>query len=172
MESILVFIVSIALVIISVVTMTMNMMKSTAQLSSTLKAVEQKASVVQRTDIVAISNQSYQGGILHLTVQNEGQVDLNDFNRWDVIAEEQDGSSHYLDYSSSYPPGITQWAVRGIYVAPDVPEAFDLNILNPGEQLVVGLSPDGIIENGETIKITLSTGDGVTSQCYITNQVP
>jgi hypothetical protein len=172
MESVLIFIVSIALVIVSVVTMAMNLMQNTAHLSSTWKVMEQRARVVQRTAIVGISPPNYQGGIIDLTVNNEGQVDLNDFSHWDIIAEEQDGSSHYLTYAPNYPPASNQWALKGIFVAENDPEAFDINIFNPGEMVVLGIHPDGIIEVGNTIKITISTADGITSQCYVTQQAP
>jgi hypothetical protein len=168
MESILVFMVSIAVIIVSVVTMTMNTIQSTARLSSTWKEMEQRASTIQRTAIVALSPANYQGGTIDVTVKNEGQVNINDFAHWDVIIEEQDGNSFYLTYSPSYPPGTNQWAVKGMYITDGAPETFDLNILNPGEQVVVGIDPEGIIEAGKSIKITLSTASGITSQCYVT----
>ncbi len=170
MESVLVVLVSIALIIVSVVTMTMNTIQNTARLSSTWKAMEQKASSIQRTAIVSVPPQNYHGGVIDLIIKNEGQVNIHDFAQWDVIVEKQDGSSNYLNYSVSYPPGDHTWAIKGIFVSDNVPEAFDINILNPGEQLVVSINPDGIIDSGQTIKITLSTANGITAQCYVTEQ--
>jgi hypothetical protein len=172
MESVLVFLVSIALVIVSAVTMTMSTIQSTAKLSSTWKALEQRSSTIQRTSIVALSPENYHGGTIDIVVKNEGQVNINDFSHWDLIAEEQDGSSHYLTFTSNYPPASNQWAIKGIYVAENVPEAFDINIFNPGEQVVAGVNPSGIIDAGNTIKITMATAEGITSQCYVTQQTP
>jgi hypothetical protein len=170
MESILVFMISIAVIIVSVVTMTMNTIQSTARLSSTWKNLEQRASTVQRTAIVSVPPQSYNGGIIELAVKNEGQVNIHDFSHWDVIVEEQNGSSHYLTFVPAYPPASGAWAVKGIFVTENVPEAFDITILNPGEQVAIGINPDGLIDVGQTIKVTFSTAEGVTSQCYITQQ--
>lgn len=172
MESVLVFLISIALIIVSTVTMTMNTLQATAKLSSAWKALEQQASNIQRTMIVSLPPGNYQGGIMEVTVKNEGQTNISDFAHWDVIVEGQDGNSHYLTYSTGYPPGVDQWAVKGIYISDNVPEEFDLNILNPGEQVVIGINPGGLIDIGQTIKLTLSTADGITSQCYITEQTP
>jgi hypothetical protein len=170
MESALVCFVSIALMIVSVVTMTMNTVQSTAKLSNTWKAMEQQANITRRTEIASLAPEKYYGGIIELTVKNEGQVNINDFVHWDVFIEEQDSSTNYMAYSPNYPPESNQWAVKGIYVTNNIPEAFDLNILNPGEQVVIGINPGEGVNTGKTLKVTLSTSDGITSQSYVTVQ--
>jgi len=170
MESILIFFVSLTLIIVSSVTMAMSTVNSTARLSESYKVMQTKTESARRTEIVSLPPQDYSGGTIDLTVKNEGQVNISDFGRWDVIIEEPAGNAAYLTYSASYPPGNNQWAVEGIYVVDDVSEVFDINILNPGEQAVIGIDPGEMLDPGETIKITLSTSDGVTSQCYVTRQ--
>jgi hypothetical protein len=171
MESMLVCLVSLALIIVSTVTMTMSTVNSAAKLSDAWKAMQEKTNSTRRTEIVSLSPDNYYGGTIDLIVKNEGQVSISDFKHWDVIVEGQGGSASYLTYSPKYPPDSHQWAVKGIFISENVPEAFDLNILNPGEMVIVGISPDGLIDTGETIKIVLSTADGVTSQCYVTEQI-
>ncbi len=172
MESALVYFVSIALLIVSTVTITMNTVHSAASLSDTWKSMEALSNNIRRTEIVAFPPENYYGGNIDLIVKNQGQMNICDFAHWDVIAEKHDTGTGYLAYSSSYPPGNTQWAVKGFYVSTNVPEVFDLNILNPGEQVAVGINPGAAINVGETLKITISTSDGVTSQCYVTRQAP
>ncbi len=75
-----------------------------------------------------------------------------------------------MAYSASDPPAAGQWAVQGIFISENVSEIFDLNVLNPGEQLTIGIDPGAAVDVGETLKITLATSDGVTSQCYLTRQ--
>jgi hypothetical protein len=75
-----------------------------------------------------------------------------------------------MDYSASYPAGTNQWALQGIYVSDNVPAVFDPNILDPGEEAVIAINPGAVITAGEMIKITLSTSNGVTAQCYVTAQ--
>jgi hypothetical protein len=172
MESALVCFVSIALMIVSVVTMTMNTLQSTARLSDTWKAMQEKANSIQRTTIVSLPPENYFGGNMELIVKNTGQMNISDFAHWDVIVEEQGAGAVYLTNSQSYPPGNNQWAVKAIYISNNVPEVFDPNVLNPGEQVVVGINPEAEIEEGESLKITLATSDGVTTQCYVTEQAP
>jgi hypothetical protein len=172
MESALICFVSIALMIVSMVTMTMNTVHSAAKLSDTWKVMEERANSIRRTEIVSLPPQNYYGGNVDLSVKNEGQVNISDFAHWDVIVEKPRASASYLVYSSSYPPGNGQWAVKGIYISDNVPEVFDLNVLDPGEQVVVEINPSAGINVGDTLKITLSTSDGVTSICYVTDKAP
>jgi len=172
MESILISIVSLALIIISTVTMTMNTVSSAAKLSESMKAMQAKMSLLQRTAIVSIPPQAYAGGPIELKVKNDGQVNLSDFSHWDVIVEDLANGTRYLTYSSDYPPADNQWAIRGIFMSDAVPEAFDTGVLNPGEQLVVALNPNPATPSGQPIKITVATGDGVTTQCFITGSTP
>jgi hypothetical protein len=170
MESALVCFISIALIIVSTVTMTFNTVSSAAKLSGTWKDMQEKANSIRRTEIVSLPPDNYSGGTIDLTVKNEGQVNIHNFACWDIIATGQDGNARYLTYSASYPPGDSQWAVKGIYISDNVPEVFDLNILNPAEQVVVGLNPNGVINEGQTIKVIVATAEGVTSQCFVTEQ--
>jgi hypothetical protein len=172
MESILVSLVSVALMIVTVVTMTMHSVQSAAKLSDTWKAMQERTSAIQRTNIVSVPPENYIGGEIELVVKNTGQTNISDFVHWDVIVEKQGSSAGDLAYSSSYPPEAEQWAVKGIYISDSVPEVFDPNVLNPGEQAVMAINPGGTMNPGETLKITLSTSDGVTSQCYVTEQAP
>ena len=170
MESILVCLVSIALLIVSVVTMTTNTVQSAVKLSDTWKDMQERSSVIQRTGIVSNPPEDYYGGSIELAVRNTGQVNISDFAYWDVIVEKQGASASYITYSPSYPPGVGQWTVKGIYISDNDPEVFDLNILNPGEEVVLVVSPGIEIDVGETFKITLATSDGITSQCYVTEK--
>jgi len=170
MESIFVCFVSLALIIISTVTMTMSTVNSAAKLADTWKSTQQRTNSIQRTEITSIPPANYSGGIIDLVVKNTGQENVIDFSHWDVIAEKVDSGASYFTYSATNPPGLNQWSVKGIYIADNVPETFDLNVLNPGEQAIIQINPDGMIDTGQTIKITLSTAGGVTSQCFVTQQ--
>ncbi len=168
MESILLSFVSLALIIISTVTMTMSSLSSAANLSDSWKAMEAKARILQGTRIVGVPPKHYSGGVIEITIKNEGQVNLGDFKHWDVFVEDRVGGIRYLTYSSSYPPGSNQWAIQGIYISDNTPEVFDINIFDPGEQLIMGLNPDPATPTGNPIKITVATNNGVTTQCFIT----
>ncbi len=172
METVLISLVSIALVIIGTVTMTLSAFTSAAKIADSVREMELAAADARRTEIVALPPASYSGGQIDLTISNDGQTDLGAMSQWDVIAQYQTGGGVYLTYSSSYPPGSDQWAVEGLYLSDNlsVSEIFDNGILNPGEtmKMSVNLSPE--IGVGETGRITVSTPNGVTSQCLVTRQ--
>ena len=172
MESILISLVSLALIIISSVTMTMNILSSTTKLTESWKEMQANAIRLQRTAIVSVPPQDYSGGPIKLTVKNEGQLNLSDFARWDVIIEDLVNGTRYLSYSSDYPPGGNQWAIQGMFISETVPEAFDIGVLNPGEQLLMDINPDPATPSDHPVKITVATGDGITTQCFVTESAP
>jgi len=128
--------------------------------------MEEQAGSIRRTEIAVVSG-NYTGGDIYLTVNNEGQTNLAEFAKWDVIAQ-YEGTSRYIDYTTDNPPGNNRWTVEGIYLPDGDPEVLDPNILNPGEkmQVVVDLDPE-IINYG---RITLSTPNGVTSEYLVRNK--
>ncbi len=168
MESILLSFVSLALIIISTVTLTMSTLNSSAKLSESWKVMQEKTNNLRKTEIVSIPPQTYTGGTIELKVKNTGQVNLSDFARWDVIVEDPVSGARYLTYSAVYPPANNQWANQGIYISDTAAEAFDIGVLNPGEQVVMVLNPEPPLKTGQPLKIIVATSDGVTTQCYIT----
>jgi hypothetical protein len=167
METLLVTLVSMALIIISTVTMTVSTFQSANKMADSWKMMEKQSSIIRRTDIAVLPPPDYQGGTIDLTVQNTGHTDLAEFAAWDVIFQYQSSSACYLTHAA-YPPAGNQWAVKGIYLSEGVPEVFEPNILNPGEYMVVSVNLNPGIGEGETGRVTVSTPVGVTSQCQVT----
>jgi hypothetical protein len=172
METILISLVCLALIVMSTVTMTISLFQSENGLVNSWKIAEAQASSMRQTEIAASAPQDYQGGAIDLEIENEGHVDLSDFPKWDVIVQYESGTIRYLTYTASYPPGNNQWTVKGIYVSDGSPEVFDQNILNPGESMIatINLSPE--IGQGEMVRVTVCTPNGITSQCYVTRRSP
>jgi hypothetical protein len=148
--------------------MTMTSFNSAAKLADSWKAMEAKNSIIQKTKIIGIPPENYAGGLIELTIVNEGQINLSDFAQWDVFVEDTSDGVRCLTYSANYPPESNQWAIKGIYISPNKLEIFDINIFDPGEQLLVVLNPDPAPSPGNPIKLKVATGDGVTAQCFIT----
>jgi hypothetical protein len=170
METILVSLVSLALIIISSVTMTISTMQSQNKVADSWKQMEAQSSNINRTDIMALPPLSYTGGVIDLTVKNDGQTNLDAFSKWDVIVQYQDGSVSYLTYTASYPPADNEWTVKGIYTSGETPEIFDPNVLDPGEQMIVSVMLNPAVGSGETCRITISTPNGVKSQTQVTGE--
>ena len=167
METALISIVSIALVIISTVTMTMGLFQSATGLAQSWQQMEQQAGNIRQTEISVVPPEEHKGGLIDLIVLNVGQTNLDDFPSWDVIAQHEGSNLEYIAYSENYPPGYNEWTVNGINITGNGPESFDTGILNPGEEmtLVINLWPE--IEKDEIARITITTPNGVISNCYV-----
>ncbi len=170
METALISLVSVALVIIATVTMMMTSLQSASTVTDSWRQIERQASSIRRTEIAAVPPENYSGGSVNLTVRNEGQVNVGNFPHWDVIAQYQAGGISYIAYTDNAIPGSNQWTVEGIYLSDNITinEVFDPNILNPGETMKMVINLDPEIGAGDTGRITLSTPNGVTSQCLVT----
>lgn len=170
METVMVSLVSTALVIITSVTMITSFFSSTNAMADSLKQMEQQANGIRRTEIAAVAPENYAGGAINLTIRNDGQANLDDFPRWDIIAQYQNGGGNYMVYTDSPTPGNNQWTVAGIFLSDNRSEVFDPNILNPGEQMNVLINLNPQLSEGETARITAATPNGVTAQCLLTRQ--
>ena len=170
METILVSLVSLALIIVSFVSMEINTLQSTNKIADSLKQAEAQSGELIRTNIMALPPAGYSGGAIELTVRNDGQTNLSEFTKWDVIVQYQTGDFSYLTYTPTYPANNGQWAVKGIYTANGSPETFDPGILDPGEQMVVSFYLDRNLDPGQSCEITVSTPNGVKSQTQVTGE--
>ncbi len=167
----MVSLVSMAMVILSTVIMTVSTFHSANKIADAWRTMEQISGSVARTEISAVPPEIYQGGPLEIVVENKGHTNLSDFPSWDVIVQYQSGASRYLAYAQ-YPPAPDQWAIKEIHVAGGQPEVFDLGILDPAELMTVSLNLAPGIAEGEMAKITISTSNGVTSQCFVARVSP
>jgi hypothetical protein len=166
MDTILVAVVVLALIIMSTLTMIVSVFQSANNLADSWQDMESQSSSIKDTGISATGN--YSGGLVDVAVQNAGGTNLYDYPNWDVIIQYQSGDAFHLPYAGAYPPGSGGWAIEGIFMAGGSPEVFNPNILDPGEIMIIAINPEMEIGIGETVRIVISTPNGVTSQCFIT----
>ncbi len=168
MDTILVAVIILVLVIMSILTMTVSVFHSANNLTDAWQSMQAQSISVSETAISALVSGNYTGGLINVSVQNEGRTNLYDYAGWDVIIQYQYGNASHLSYAATYPPGSGEWAIEGIFMANESPEVFDPNILDPGEVMIVTIYPEREIGTGETARIVISTPNGVTSQCFVT----
>jgi hypothetical protein len=167
MDTILVAVISLALIIVSTLTITFSLFQSAHSLTDAWKNMDAKSTSIRETEISA-SAASYAGGLINISVVNEGMTNLYEYSKWDAIIQYQSGATSYLSYSETSPPGSGEWAIKGIYMDDMSPEVFDPNILNPEELMIIEINPDTVIGVGETARIVISTPNGVIAQCFVT----
>jgi hypothetical protein len=167
METILISLVSMALIIVASVTMAISTLRSSSQIADSWKQMETKSGNISRTDIAAVPPSNYDGGAIEVTVKNDGQTNLSDYDKWDVIVQYESGGVIYLPHNPVYPAGSNQWAIKGIYASGEIPEIFDRNVLNPGEEMVISLILSPELSAGQACRITIATSNGIKSQTQV-----
>lgn len=170
MESLFVSLISVALVVVATVTMTMSLFTSVVNVTDSWRKIEARSELMLHTSIRASPPASYNGGAIQLMVANNGEANLDNFDKWDVIVEYQSGQINYLAHTANPVPGTNEWTIAGIYLSTNtsMPEVFDIGILNSWETANIVLNVDPEIGTGESSRITVSTDNGITSQCMVT----
>lgn len=105
------------------------------------------------------------GSDLYLTVQNNGQVVLGEFDRWDIIVQYHGDSGYYvkwLPYNSSG-PADNEWTVEGIYFEGEA-ETIEPGRLNAGEEAELLAKLDPAVGVNTTNMAVVSTANGVTCE--------
>jgi archaellum component FlaF (FlaF/FlaG flagellin family) len=128
--------------------------------------------------VIGVVTDEEAGEGMTVTLRNEGDTRLTDFDQWDVFLEYYGPSGTYkirwLAYSEEIDP-TNAWTVSGIYAdaAAGIGERFEPGILNPGEEMVVriGLSPAIGLDTANRIAISATNGVG-TSTIFLRTPTP
>ncbi len=163
METIFVSLIAIVMLLLSTFFIVSTSMDSAENISQSLKYMDAQTSNRQLTAIDSVFV-GLQDTTVVISVANIGQQNLSDFPLWDVLVQKQDGAITRLAYTSSSPAG-EQWNISRIDMLNGAPEIFDPGILNPDEKAILHLNLNQPLQPGEIIRVTVVTGNGVTSQC-------
>ena len=165
METAIVSIICIALVVFGGMTMSQGFLTSVDTTTSSLEVMSNQSRNIMRTEITATAYSSAGvGEYLNIRVSNTGQTKLADFSKWDFIVQYYDDASIYhvtwLPYTEGV-PGVNQWHKTGIYLASGDPEAFEPNILNPGEEIRVQARLSPPFNKDDVNLAVISTQNGI-----------
>ena len=170
MENAIVSLFCIALILTGTVTVAMSSFSSVDSLSQSWKEMEDQARQVRETEIVAVKAvvpDAYSGSRVEITIRNDGEVSLANFDRWDVIVHYEEGTVQWLPHGPSTPG----WTVGGIFFGGG-PEAIEPDILNPDEEVLLILSLDPPVTQGAVNQATVSTPRGVITSIMFKWEVP
>jgi len=138
--------------------------------SEAWRGMEARMEEQARTDLSPVGATTISGGsIVEVTLRNDGDTRLADFNQWDVILQYRGFDGGY--YATWYPfgAGQSQWSVYNIFLdAPDAPEVFEPGILNPGEEIVIWVSVSPAVGEGTTNMVTVATPNGISASTVFT----
>ena len=138
METAIPAIIIIGLLMLATLTLAEQSLSSQDAVSKSWREMQERLEERTRTDLSPIAAQTINAGAtVELTLRNDGDTKLADFDQWDVILQYGSGSGNAEWYA--YGSGSDEWDVEGIYLdaSQSTPEAFDPDILNPGEEMVI-----------------------------------
>ena len=108
--------------------------------------------------------------LLDVYLTNTGQTKIADLDKWDVIVHYYDApGNHYVNWLP-YNPGVlgnNEWQKTAIYLNGQ-PEAFEPDILNPGESIKIAAKLSPPVGPGTTNEVIISTPNGIPATAYFT----
>lgn len=168
MENVIISLLVLAIVVGGVLMLVGGSFSSVDALSQSWKEMEATSNEIMRTSIKDIGYEVWDNAKrLNVTLENDGEVALRDFEQWEVTVEyykaDDDYRIRWFAYDEDYRPNGNQWTVKGIYlVAESDPEIFEPGIFNPGEQMVVSMKFSPYVGIGTTNRVTITTENGVS----------
>jgi archaellum component FlaF (FlaF/FlaG flagellin family) len=123
------------------------------------KRMEERA----RTDLSPVGAETTPlGNAVEITLSNEGDTKLADFEQWDVILQYTDSDGHATTTWCSFGSGQNQWTKT-------IDELFEPGILNPGEEMVIEALVSPAVGSPSTNTATVATPNGITATAVFTH---
>ena len=166
MEIAIVVIMCIALIVFGGMTMAQGFMSPVDAAAVNVEEITAKRGEAMRTDISLLSAGQQGEDSVAVTLSNSGQIKLASFNKWDVLFQYYDDSGAYYIEWLPYTEGTlgnNEWQKTGIYLdaGDETPEAFEPDILNPGEEMKIEAKLSPPPQAGTTVDVIISTPNGV-----------
>ena len=175
MESVLTAFIAIIIILFATLTHYHSTLSAQDTMQVSWQEMKERLGEQARTDLSPIGAQtSSAGAVVELTLRNDGETKLADFDQWDVIVQYYEAPTVYhidwLLYVDGSEPVSNEWTVVGIYLdaAGAVPEAYEPGILNPGEEVILRLRVSPPVGPDTTNLATLSTSNGISASAIFT----
>ena len=166
METAVVSLICIALIVFGGMTMGKGFLSSVDTSTMGWEDMGERDETIMRTELAPLTATTYNNGLnVQASLDNSGQTKLASFSKWDVIIQYYDDSGNY--YSKWLPyaegtPGDNEWTVNAIYLNRQA-EAFEPNILNPGEEIEIQAKLNPGIGRDTSNLVVISTPNGVAA---------
>ena len=173
MEAALPGVIIIGLLMLVMFTIAYGYFSSQDVLMKSWREMEERLGDRARTHATAVEATTAAGGdLVEVTIRNAGDTKLADFDHWDVIVQyHETGGSYYVEWLPYN--GVTQdrwWGVGGLYVdaSAGTPEAYEPDIFNPTEELVVQLWLSPTVAIDSVNLVTIATPNGISASTVFT----
>jgi hypothetical protein len=168
-ETIIVSLIVMSIILFGALTISQSYLSSQDAILASWREMEERTGERARTDLSPVLAETSEGGdIVEVTLRNEGDTKLADFDRWDVIVQYYTTGGDYiikwLPYTEEVEPADDQWTVAGIYsdASKGIGEVFEPGILNPGEEIVIRMRVLPVVAKVTTNLATIATPNGIS----------
>ena len=168
METAIVSLICIALLVFGGMTMSQGFLTSVDTSTTGLEEIGQRDETIMRTGLSSVSTSLPAANTLEVTLENDGQTKLADFDKWDVIVQYYDGTGTYYTKWLPYTEGTlgdNKWEVAWIRLN-GAAEAFEPNVLNPEEQIMIRAQLNPSVGAGTTNMVVVATPSGIPVSTY------
>jgi len=166
MHMAIVTLIGLALIVFGGMAVSQGVLTSNDTAALGVEGISVRDGEIMRTELTALDVTTLWTDRVRIRLENSGGVKLASFDKWDVIIEYYDDSgtfyTRWLPYTAGI-PGDNEWQKIGIYLdAGDKTfEAFEPNILNSGEEMVLDVRLSPLPKAGTSANITISALNGV-----------
>ncbi|MFH1169785.1 MAG: hypothetical protein V1691_03720 [Chloroflexota bacterium] len=171
METAVVSLICIALIVFGGMTMSQGFLTSVDTTSTSLEEISNRSEDIMRTEQAPTQATTAIGGLyLDVRLTNTGQTKLASFSKWDFIVQYYDDFGNYYVKWLPYTTGAlgdNEWQETGIFLN-GLPEAFEPNILNPGEEIRLRAQLNPAVGLDTTNLVTISTPNGIPVSISLT----
>ena len=168
METAITGLIVITVLLLAILTLSHSFLSSQDAILESWREMEERLGERARTDISPLeATTNPLGDVVEVTLKNEGDTKLADFERWDVILQYANGNVQWYPYGA----GRNKWG-ESIYLdaSEGTGEIFDKYILNPEEEIViqVWLPLTDTVPVG-THWATIATANGISASTFFTH---
>ncbi len=168
METAITGLIVITVLLLAILNLSHSFLSSQDAVLESWREMEERLGERARTDISPLeATTNPLGDTVEVTLKNEGDTKLADFDQWDVILQYESGDVQWYPYGA----GDNTWGKKGIYLdySEGTGEVFDLNILNPGEEMVIWVSVSPAVGSPTTNLATIATPNGISASTVFTH---
>ncbi len=171
METAITGLIVLTILMLTILTLSYSFLSSQDAVLESWREMDERMGERARTDISSLgATTNPVGDTVEVTLRNDGDTKLADFDQWDVILQYIDSGSGEHTQWYPYGSGANTWGVEGIYLdaSKKTGEIFDKNILNSGEEMVIWVSVSPAVGSPTTNLATVTTPNGISTSTVFT----
>jgi hypothetical protein len=153
----------ITILVLAMLTLFHSFLSAQDTISASWQQMEGRMGERIRTDLSPIGAETTPlGNAVQITIRNEGDTKLADFEQWDVILQYTDSGGQLTTIWCPLGSGQNQWTKT-------IDDLFEPGILNSGEEMVIEALVSPAVGSPSTNTATIASPNGITATAVFTH---